>query len=120
MLVPCRDESEWVVENSNEQFVTRTLNSAPGGVYTIEFFAGGALSNVSIGTTTATTDAAGNAFFSTTLPLILLATDVVTATATDSAGSTSEISPGIQDSMGVSTVSSPRAAPRRLPDRHAP
>jgi hypothetical protein len=95
-------------------FVTGTLNSAPGGAYTIEFFAGGALSSVSIGTTTVTTDAGCNAFFSTTLPVVLLATDIVTATATDSAGSTSELSAGIGNSMGVSTVTAPRPAPRRV------
>jgi CSLREA domain-containing protein len=97
--------------------VTGTLNSTPGGAYTLEFFASGTGDSLSLGTTMVTTDSAGNAFFSTTLPAPVLATDLVTATATDSSGSTSELSPGIQSSMAVSTVSAPRAAPRRIPAR---
>src|SRR5207244_1235078 len=79
--------------------VTGTLNSGANKTYTIEFFSSptadpstfgeGALS---LGTISVTTDAAGNAVFSTTLAAGVAGGSVITATATDPSNNTSEFS----------------------------
>lgn len=79
--------------------VAGTLNSAPNATYRIEFFANGVCDPsghgegaLFLGATTATTGADGDAAFSASLPNALPAGHVVTATATDAAGNTSEFS----------------------------
>ena len=81
--------------------VTGTLNSAASSVYTLEFFASPAGANDSaqgqafLGTASTTTDAGGNAAFSATLAGASVGGQLITATATDSAGDTSEFSPPV-------------------------
>jgi hypothetical protein len=76
-----------------------TLNSAPNASYLIELFAnndcdfsGQGEGQFSLGVTTANTDANGNATFNVTFPVQLLQGQIVTATATDANGNTSEFS----------------------------
>ena len=116
-----------LASSGTNTIVAGTLNSMPGGTFTLEFFANSLRSasgyfegQKAIGTTTVTTDGTGNASFSTTVLLTLSATDVITATATDSSGSTSEFSAGFDLSMTVVTVRTPHPAPRRLPARPSP
>lgn len=78
--------------------VTGSLNSAANALFSIEFFAndtcdpsGFGEGQYFLGTTGVTTDASGNASFSVVLP-VTLGCRVVTATATDAAGNTSEFS----------------------------
>lgn len=75
------------------------LNSTPNTSYDIELFAnngcdisGQGEGQFFLGATTANTDANGNATFSATFPTALAPGQVVTATATDSNGNTSEFS----------------------------
>ncbi len=79
--------------------IAGTLNSAPGTTFTLEFFASPAVdpSGLGEGTTplgllTVTTDANGDASFTTQLAAVVPAGFVVTATATDPANNTSEFS----------------------------
>ncbi|HMZ19342.1 MAG TPA: BACON domain-containing carbohydrate-binding protein, partial [Blastocatellia bacterium] len=76
-----------------------TLNSAANTTYRVEFFSnpacdvsGNGEGQVYLGFTNVTTDAGGNAAFSVSLPVSLTFGHVVTATATDPAGNTSEFS----------------------------
>jgi hypothetical protein len=91
-----------------------TLNSAANTVFRIEFFANGACDSsgngegaLYFGSTTAATDASGNASFSASFPNALPTGQVITATATDPAGNTSEFSActvgGPAGSIGFST-----------------
>jgi CSLREA domain-containing protein len=80
--------------------VQGTINSTANTVFRIEFFSGSACDasgngegQVYLGFTEVTTDAGGNAVFSADLPGGLVFGQVVTATATDPAGNTSEFSP---------------------------
>jgi len=80
--------------------VQGTINSTANTVFRIEFFSGSACDasgngegQVYLGFTEVTTDAGGNAVFSVDLPGGLVFGQVVTATATDPAGNTSEFSP---------------------------
>jgi hypothetical protein len=76
-----------------------TLNSTPNRTFTLDFYASAACDpsgygegQVYLGGAVVTTDAAGDAPFSVTLPAATTADQVVTATATDADGSTSEFS----------------------------
>jgi hypothetical protein len=76
-----------------------TLNSAPNASYIVELFAnnscdpsGNGEGQIFLGATTANTGASGNATFSATFPVQLAPGQVVTATATDANGNTSEFS----------------------------
>ncbi|HEX8073006.1 MAG TPA: LamG-like jellyroll fold domain-containing protein [Pyrinomonadaceae bacterium] len=80
--------------------VQGTLNSTPNTQFRIEFFSnpacdpsGNGEGQTFLGTTTVTTDGAGNAAISATLAAAVAGGQVVTATATDPAGNTSEFSP---------------------------
>jgi hypothetical protein len=88
--------------------ITGTLNSTPNTTFRIEFFASNAADptgfgegQIFLGATPATgpgavtTDANGDASFSVRLPVTVGATQVVTATATDPAGNTSEFSQSV-------------------------
>lgn len=79
--------------------VTGTLNSAGGKQYRIELFSNAACDPLGfgegqtfIGATAVTTDAAGNASFSLSLPTAVAVGQVLTATATDPDNNTSEFS----------------------------
>ena len=90
-----------ITSDGTSTTLTGTLASTPNTSYAVQFFAnafsdptGHGEGQVYIGQTGVTTDGAGNVAFSTTLPLILGPSQVVTATATDPAGNTSEFSIG--------------------------
>ena len=75
------------------------LNSAPQHTFTIEIFqstfadpSGYGQGETLIGTASVATDIGGNGRFSVTLPAVVDQSKVITATATDSAGNTSEFS----------------------------
>jgi hypothetical protein len=90
-----------VTRASGSLTVNGTLNSVANQTYTIEFFSNPSLDPTGfgegqtfIGTTSATTDAGGNASFSftATTPLTASCGKFITATATDAGGNTSEFS----------------------------
>ena len=78
----------------------------------LEFFASPAWDSAGVvegqtylGAATLTTDPAGNAIFSVTLPVAVPADHLITATATDPAGNTSAFSAGIPITAGQAGVS---------------
>lgn len=108
--------------------VAGTLNSTPGAVFRIEFFASPAADpsgygqgKTFLGFTLVTTNAAGNATFTAVLPAVP-AGNFLTATAIDSAGNTSEFAQSLQvsvtPSVSPSLDASPRAARKRLRLQH--
>ncbi len=85
----------WVSDTT----ITGTLNSTPSTAFRVEFFAsptadptGYGQGQTYLGATTVTTDASGNRSFNLTLPVGGLAGQVLSATATDPSGNTSEFS----------------------------
>jgi len=75
--------------------VAGTYNSIPSTTFTLQFFANnppGTQGQTLIGSIPVTTDAAGNAAFNQTFPAAVTAAQLITATATDAAGNTSEFS----------------------------
>jgi len=89
--------------------VSGALNAAAGATYTIEFFANppGASSAQGaqfLGSAAVTTDSSGNAGFAITLPAAASGGQLVTATATDAAGNTSEFSPAVAAISGSAVV----------------
>lgn len=83
--------------------IVGTLNSTPGASFTIEFFAnqvadpsGHGEGEVYLDALTVTTGGDGNADFSATFPVVVAGGHFITATATDSSGSTSEFSAVMQ------------------------
>jgi len=83
------------------------LDSAPGATYTVELFANAAAdpsgfgeAETPLGTVTVTTGASCLGSFSFVHPAPLAAGSFVTATATDAAGNTSELSPPVQVAGG--------------------
>jgi Bacterial Ig-like domain (group 3) len=88
-----------VTATASETIVIGTLNSTPNTAFTVQFFsnpaatAGDSQGETFLGEITGlTTDAAGNASFDASLPASLQPNPVITATATDPAGNTSEFS----------------------------
>lgn len=82
--------------------ITGTLNSKSNTTYTLEFFASAAADPSGfgeggrfLGTATVTTNGSGNAVINLTLPAGVGAGEVVTATATDPLGNTSEFSAAV-------------------------
>jgi len=76
-----------------------TLNSSANAPFRIEFFSNASCNGSGhgegrtyLGFANVTTDPSGNSFFETVLPVAIVPTDVVTATATDEFGDTSEFS----------------------------
>jgi hypothetical protein len=89
-----------------------TLASQPNLAYRVEFFANPPWDASSVaegryylGATTTTTDAGGNGAFSVLLPVASSSDAMVTATATDPAGNTSQFSVGIPVTVGPTGVS---------------
>ena len=75
--------------------VAGTYNSIPSANFTLQFFANnppGTQGQTLIASIPVTTDAAGNAAFNQTFPAAVTASQLITATATDAAGNTSEFS----------------------------
>ncbi|MEG5116339.1 DUF4347 domain-containing protein, partial [Microcoleus sp. A2-C5] len=75
--------------------VAGTFNSIPSNTFTLQFFANtppGTQGQTSIGSATVTTDAAGNATFNQVFPVAVAPGQLITATAIDAAGNTSEFS----------------------------
>ncbi len=95
-----------VLSVGNSTTIHGSLNSTPNTIFQIEFFSNAALDAsgygegaLLLGTTPVTTDGKGDATINVTFPIALGAGRVVTATATDPDGNTSEFSAG--DSTGV-------------------
>ncbi|TAH39467.1 MAG: hypothetical protein EYC70_01395 [Planctomycetota bacterium] len=93
--------------------VTGSLNSTPNQPFALDLYANAAADpsghgegEVFLGTTVVRTDAAGDARFAVVLPLPAGAGSVISATATDAAGNTSEFSAGV-------TLSGPAFTPAR-------
>ena len=89
--------------------VQGTLNSLPNQAFTLDFYASPAADPTSygegqiwLGSTTVATDAAGNASFNRAFTNAAAATGVVSATATDAVGNTSEFSASV--ALGTSPV----------------
>jgi hypothetical protein len=87
------------VDESSSTLVIGTLNSLPSTTYTVDFFAspsadpsGYGEGQSYLGSTTVTTNAAGNASFIVTFNTPFNPAQAITATATDPAGNTSEFS----------------------------
>jgi CSLREA domain-containing protein len=79
--------------------IAGTINSGPNAAYTLEFFASGQCDPSGygegqkvLGQTSTTTDSNGNASFSVTVPLKVAIGKIITSTATDPGGNTSEFS----------------------------
>ncbi|HYR28574.1 MAG TPA: Calx-beta domain-containing protein [Thermoanaerobaculia bacterium] len=84
--------------SANTFFITGTLNSTPSSSFLVQLHyatacdANGFGEGSYLGETNVTTDAGGNAAFSVTIPSAIGTAGVVTATATDANGNTSEFS----------------------------
>jgi len=103
--------------------ISGTLNSSPSASFAIDFFASGQCDaslhgegQRFLGSTSVTTDAAGNASFTTSLPGVSLDTDndgvneTVTSTATDAGGNSSEFSRCFGSGDNCPTVANPEQA----------
>ena len=96
-----------VISAGNSTSIQGTLNSTPNATFQIDFYSNAALDPSGngeganfFGSTSVTTDANGHANINVTFPLSLGSQRVVTATATDADGNTSEFSMG--DATGLS------------------
>jgi CSLREA domain-containing protein len=85
--------------------VQGTLDSQPNKTYAVDFYASAACDGSGqgegqalLGTSNVTTDAAGHAAFNASLPAVPTGLPVLTATATDPSGNTSEFSPCLDPS----------------------
>jgi hypothetical protein len=85
--------------SGNATFVQGTFNSRPNTTFTIQFFSssvkdpsGHGQGQTPIGSTTVTTDGAGNASIAQNVPVAVPSGQFITATATDPNGNTSEFS----------------------------
>jgi len=86
-----------VTRDTTSTTVTGGLNSTPSTAFTLQFFAASSDSipqgETLLGTETINTSSTGNAFFDFTFPVAISTDEVVTATATDPDGNTSEFFP---------------------------
>lgn len=103
-----------VTNSGSNTTIQGSLNSRPSAAYTLQFFANAAADSTGfgegqtfLGATSVTTDSSGNASFTVTLPVAVLAGQVVSATATDPTGNTSEFS---QNRVVVAGNSAPVAS----------
>jgi hypothetical protein len=99
------------------------LNSKPSATYTLDFYAndvcdprGYGQGKTWLGSTMVTTDASCNGSFDVTLPVASSAQSSLTATATDSAGNTSEFSACLSLAAQYYTVTPCRVADTRGPN----
>ena len=90
-----------VTSAANSTTIQGTLNSTPNTTFQIDFYSSAALDQsgngegaLFLGAAAITTDGSGNATINAVLPVALGAGRVVTATATDPNGNTSEFSAG--------------------------
>ena len=90
-----------VVSSASSTTIQGSLNSTPNTTFQIDFYSSAALDPsgngegaLFFGTTSITTDGSGNATINTSIPAALGAGRVITATATDPNGNTSEFSAG--------------------------
>ena len=88
-----------VMPNGNSTTIQGSLNSTPNTIFQIDFYSSAALDPsgngegaLFFGTTPVTTDANGDATFDVTFPIALETGRVITATASDPKGNTSEFS----------------------------
>ncbi len=84
---------------ANTTVMAGTLNSLPGGIYSIDFYRTPANDDEGqfyLGTAAVTTDGSGNALFSCTNTAGNYSGQYLTATATSAGGDTSEFSPDVQ------------------------
>jgi|GEM_PF-6576510 len=102
--------------NGSNTTIAGTLNSAAGTTFTLDFYANPACDSWGVGegqtylgSATTTTDGACNANFNVTVPVAVAAGQVITATATDPGGNTSEFSACV-------TVTSANSAPDAVND----
>src|SRR5439155_25344558 len=93
------------VTSGSSTTITGTLDTLASGPFTIEFFSNDAADpsgygegQTYLGSTTATTDGSGHAAFTSTFP-VSTAGKLITATATDAAGNTSESPPVPPDDL---------------------
>ena len=91
-----------VASGASGTTVTGTLNSTATSTFIIELFSnavgdpsGFGEGQVFLGRTSVTTNSSGDGAFTLTLPIVLSTGQVVTATATDAGGNTSEFSAGV-------------------------
>lgn len=103
-----------IVATSNNTNIAGTLQSAPNTAYTIQLFSnndldpsGNAEGETALGQTRATTDASGFVAFSAIVSTPIQPGQIVTATATDPAGNTSEFSLGVTLSAPMIAFSAP-------------
>ncbi len=99
------------VSSSTTTKISGTLAAAASSTFTIQFFtdptadpSGFGQGRTLIGSTTVTTDASGNATFSTTLHVVTTSGQVVTATATDPGGNTSEFAQDVTITLAGSAT----------------
>ncbi|HET6979493.1 MAG TPA: SBBP repeat-containing protein [Pyrinomonadaceae bacterium] len=90
-----------VTSSNNSTTIQGSLNSTPNTIFQIDFYSSAALDPSGNGegalffaTTPVTTDGSGNATINATIPMALGPGRVITATATDPSGNTSEFSAG--------------------------
>jgi uncharacterized repeat protein (TIGR01451 family) len=111
-----------VVPGASSSMVSGSLNSLPNSTYAIDFYAN-TVNNPSgygegqtyLGRFSVTTDASGNTSFTTTVPYVLAVGQSLCATATDTAGNTSEFSAdytlfGQATDLSLSMTGSPNSA----------
>jgi len=99
------------IAGTNVTQVAATLNSLSDGAYTLSFYAstvadpsGYGQGEFYLGSTVVQTDASGNATVTVDLPVGTLAGEVLTATATDAEGDTSEFSLAVTLTQGTTTI----------------
>jgi uncharacterized repeat protein (TIGR01451 family) len=87
------------IASGTATMVSGTLASTPNATFAVDFYSSAAgpfrEAEIYLGAVSVTTDAAGNAAFNATLPVPTAAGRVITSTATDGAGNTSEISAAV-------------------------
>ncbi len=97
--------------SAGQTTIAGTLHSAPSATFRVELFANAACNPAGygegeelLGTVDVTTDAAGDATFTTTVPAAVAKLHQITATATDAAGNTSELSVCVPDPAPTKTT----------------
>jgi hypothetical protein len=112
--------------NATTVTIGGTLNSEANKQYRIEFFSNSACDpsgngegQTFLGTTNVTTDGAGNAAFTASLPVAVPVGQIVTATATDPANNTSEFSACTNVVLDATPPAAPDTTPPTTPTTNA-